>query len=70
MQTFNQRKRKLKMTTSIIVALINVLCPNLEAMDKRFVVQGEQVNCMEYYTNEIVNNPAKYEKMVKYVKAQ
>jgi hypothetical protein len=58
------------MTASIITALVIYLCPELEAIDNRYNVQGEQVNCMEYYTNEIVNNPSKYEKMVRYVKAE
>lgn len=52
------------MTTKLVVSLILQLCPNLEATDKKYVVQGYRVTCMDYYVNDIYNNPNKYEKQL------
>ena len=52
------------MTTKVIVALILKLCPNLEAESPQYVLQGYKVNCMEYYTNDIYNQPNKYAKLL------
>jgi len=53
----------------VVVAVIQ-LCPNLEAMDKEYVVNGYKVDCMEYYTNEIVSNPNKYKKELEDAKSK
>lgn len=58
------------MTTNIVFALVMYLCPDLEAMSKEYIIQGEQVTCMEYYTKQIVENPDKYKNMVKYVEGK
>lgn len=56
------------MNPNLIVALIIQLCPNLEKTSNIFIIQGEKVTCMEYYTNDIINKPYKYEEMLKNVK--
>jgi len=58
------------MESSIVILLIMYLCPNLEVIKPEYTIQGEQVNCMEYYTNDIINNPNKYKTLVEYVKSR
>ncbi len=58
------------MTIEIITALIIQLCPNLEAINPKYIIQGEQVDCMEYYTNDIINNPFNYKEMAAYDKSK
>jgi hypothetical protein len=55
------------MTTKIVVILILKLCPNLEA-DSGKTIQGYKVNCMDYYVNDIYNNPSKYESQLNEIK--
>lgn len=58
------------MTTSMIAAIVISLCPNLKKMDNKYSIQNERVNCMEYYTNDIVNNPDKYKELLNNVKSR
>lgn len=52
------------MTTAIVTALILKLCPNLEAESPKYVIAGYKVNCMDYYVNDIYDNPNKYKDML------
>lgn len=56
------------MTIDIVVSLVIMLCPKLDSMSDKYIIQDEKVNCMEYYTNDIINHPDKYKELVKYVK--
>jgi hypothetical protein len=42
----------------LVVIVVLQLCPNPDKMG--YYIQDEEVNCMEYYTNDIVNHPDKY----------
>ena len=54
----------------MIAAIVISLCPNLKKMDNKYSIQNERVNCMEYYTNDIVNNPDKYKELLNNVKSR
>jgi hypothetical protein len=56
------------MSTALVVLLVNYLCPDFEAVKPEYNIQGETVNCMDYYTNDIINNPNNYKTLVEYVK--
>ena len=43
----------------LVVALVLQLCPNPYQMG--YKLQGENVSCIDYYVNDIVNNPHKYD---------
>lgn len=48
------------------------LCPNPDKMGYYIIHFDEkyEVNCDEYYTNDIINHPDKYKEMLKNVKAE
>ena len=52
----------------LIVALVLQLCPNPHKMG--YKLQGENVSCMDYYVNDVVNNPLKYKKELQRVKGK
>jgi hypothetical protein len=52
----------------LIAALVLQLCPNPDKMG--YHIQGEEVSCMEYYTNDIVNHPDKYKEQLDHVKTE
>lgn len=54
--------------TNLIVALILQLCPNPDKMG--YYIQDEEVSCMDYYTNDIIDHPDKYKKELKNVKTE
>lgn len=56
------------MTINLIVALVKVLCPDLQAISNKYIIQNEKVTCMEYYTNDIINNPHNYKDLLNNVK--
>jgi hypothetical protein len=58
------------MTPTIVATLISLLCQDLEAIKPEYVIQGEIVSCMDYYTNDIISNPDKYKKELENVKAE
>lgn len=58
--------------TNLIVALIIQLCPNPDKMGY-YIIQYDtkyEVNCDEYYTNDIINHPDKYKEMLTNVKTE
>lgn len=54
----------------LVVSLVLMMCPNLEEYSNKYTIQGEQTNCMDYYVNDIINNPSKYKKELAYVKSK
>lgn len=59
--------------TTLIAALIIQLCPNPDKMGYFIDYPSDEkieVNCDEYYTNDIINHPDKYKELLKNVKAE
>ena len=52
----------------LVVALVLQLCPDPDKMG--YVIQDQEVSCMDYYTNDIMNRPDKYKTELANVKAE
>ena len=58
------------MASDLIVAVIIMMCPKLSEVKDKYVIQGQTVNCMDYYNNDIVNHPDKYKRELEYVRTK